>query len=650
MNQKDFQHIESEPNESTNNDPQPNTTAVLPGKDRSSLMVTKTQSDLDQDDSHRRESNMQELVRIDDRYKHRELKQVEPRSSEPGRDSDFVEIDIDSQHEDFEKKAQQRIKSQGVMIIGSTNGGVSMRSNGSQVAEVLRDVEEALEKLGGFGLYQRDAFFVFLLCFQMGSLSLYPMGFYELMPQFECSHFDEYHDMWTAWKPCMNTDFCEELKIEGEYFDKRFEEFQNHRHRVDQSSSKSLDNWVIKYDMQCSPKSDFGYFGSLYFVGVVLGSFIIPRLSDMYGRKKFFAAATTLHVISCTTLLLSQSLRTAFFLMFLIGIAMSGRAFVGYVWMSESLQIQHTTRMTAFLFCIDSLGIFLAAIYFKYISKNWVYFYSTPLVILFFAAIKLCLLEESPKFLYATKQYDRLRKVLTVIGRKNGKLAPDQTFNYQFQIEQEQAEDESKAEKTDIKEFAKTKQNVTNLIIFIILNISCNFIYYLINFYIKYIPGDIYLNQIINSVAESVANGPLSVIVASLLPIKKNYFFCFVTCAISCSFIYVSTEKQWTDMIPLTVLMAKSSVTIAFCALYFSTLQFFPSSYLGLAMGIQNMIGRMSTIAAPVVAEMSGPAPMAVSILLCISASISACMLKKVIQINRSGMQKFKTISEIVEF
>ena len=57
-------------------------------------------------------------------------------------------------------------------------------------------------------------------------------------------------------------------------------------------------------------------------------------------------------------------------------------------------------------------------------------------------------------------------------------------------------------------------------------------------------------------------------------------------------------------MIPVAVLIAKASISVAFCALYFSTLQFFPSIYLGLVMGIQNMIGRMSTIAAPLVAEM----------------------------------------------
>ena len=108
--------------------------------------------------------------------------------------------------------------------------------------------------------------------------------------------------------------------------------------------------------------------------------------------------------------------------MFLIGIAMSGRAFVGYVWISESLRIRDTTRSTAFVMCIDSLGIFFAAIYFKFISKNWMYFYFVPLCVLTICIIILFTLEESPKFLYAKKKFDRLRKVLTVIGRKNGKL------------------------------------------------------------------------------------------------------------------------------------------------------------------------------------------------------------------------------------
>ena len=50
--------------------------------------------------------------------------------------------------------------------------------------------------------------------------------------------------------------------------------------KFDYSSQDSLINWVEKYDMACTDKAEFGVFGSLFFMGVVIGSLIVPRWSD----------------------------------------------------------------------------------------------------------------------------------------------------------------------------------------------------------------------------------------------------------------------------------------------------------------------------------------------------------------------------------
>ena len=143
------------------------------------------------------------------------------------------------------------------MIEDIQTSGRSTSLQGGEAREV-RDIEEAIERMGGFGRYQRLAQVIVTLGFAMGSFSLYPMGFYELMPDFECSHFDPVLDIWTTWKKCENTDFCENLR-EGadgpvEYVDSRFGKYEKHRHRVDNSSKTSLKNWVDKYDLQCAPK------------------------------------------------------------------------------------------------------------------------------------------------------------------------------------------------------------------------------------------------------------------------------------------------------------------------------------------------------------------------------------------------------------
>ena len=77
----------------------------------------------------------------------------------------------------------------------------------------IYDVEEALVKLGGFGKYQRKVVCMQLLIFMTGSYALYPMGFYELQPEYNCRHFDSEADQYTNWYGCENTDFCPEFHI-----------------------------------------------------------------------------------------------------------------------------------------------------------------------------------------------------------------------------------------------------------------------------------------------------------------------------------------------------------------------------------------------------------------------------------------------------
>ena len=78
------------------------------------------------------------------------------------------------------------------------------------------------------------------------------------------------------WKVCERKEFCPELG--GIVME----------HRVDWSEPKSLHNWVERLDMECTPKVDFGFMGSLVFAGWTFASLFVPRLADLYGRRLIF--------------------------------------------------------------------------------------------------------------------------------------------------------------------------------------------------------------------------------------------------------------------------------------------------------------------------------------------------------------------------
>ena len=91
--------------------------------------------------------------------------------------------------------------------------------------------------------------------------------------------------------------------------------------------------------MECAQKADFGYFGSIFFIGVVLASLTVPRLSDIIGRKKIVIFGLALHLIAGFAIMFTSSPYLAYALQFMMGFDFGGRVLVAYVFMSEHMRV-----------------------------------------------------------------------------------------------------------------------------------------------------------------------------------------------------------------------------------------------------------------------------------------------------------------------
>ena len=114
--------------------------------------------------------------------------------------------------------------------------------------------------------------------------------------------------------------------------------------------------------------------------------------------------------------------------------------------------------------------------------------------------------------------------------------------------------------------------------------------------------GNIFTNQIANGIADSAAGGCAYFIVKAL-NIKRGYLAAYAVCTLSCLLLMISVMSGFTSIVPVLVLTAKFSIAVAYCFLYFTTVSFFETEYLGLMMGAMNFAGRLSTIPAPMIAE-----------------------------------------------
>ena len=113
--------------------------------------------------------------------------------------------------------------------------------------------------------------------------------------------------------------------------------------------------------------------------------------------------------------------------------------------------------------------------------------------------------------------------------------------------------------------------NLSNLLIFIYLFCAASFNYYLLNFFLKYLKGDVFTNSAVSSIAETIAHALAGVIVLKIGAIR-GLFLSNTLSAVAATLLWISFVYDWTSIVPVGILAGKFGTGAAFCMLYMSTL------------------------------------------------------------------------------
>ena len=144
--------------------------------------------------------------------------------------------------------------------------------------------------------------------------------------------------------------------------------------------------------------------GSMFFVGTFSGSFVLPRASDIYGRKPLFLIGLSLYICVVIALFWANSLAYLYVMLFLGGISETGRYYVAYVYVIEMVpeKVQDATGL--YIFLVFGSAMTYIALQFWFITKdcfvnNWI-----ALVLAIISLICVTIyLPESPRYLYSRK-------------------------------------------------------------------------------------------------------------------------------------------------------------------------------------------------------------------------------------------------------
>lgn len=118
-------------------------------------------------------------------------------------------------------------------------------------------------------------------------------------------------------------------------------------------------------------------------------------------------------------LILSQNIYLTMVLFLLLGFTCPGKVNIAYVYLLELVPTKMQTYVGTALLLADGSTMIFLSLYFRYISKNWLWFQIFAQSITAVAFLVTLLAPESPKYLYSYKKYKEARKAIGVIAKFN---------------------------------------------------------------------------------------------------------------------------------------------------------------------------------------------------------------------------------------
>jgi hypothetical protein len=142
---------------------------------------------------------------------------------------------------------------------------------------------ELLEEQGGFGKYQMMVYLIIVLAINTNGYLVYGLSYLLLYPKFECKYPDG--------SPIDDGSKDYENYCKPDYF---CDTSNNIGWSINWNDHTSLYNLTWKFNLYCASK----------FTGFACGSPFIPRMADIYGRKRIFWLCLFIQLLSTCSIIL----------------------------------------------------------------------------------------------------------------------------------------------------------------------------------------------------------------------------------------------------------------------------------------------------------------------------------------------------------
>jgi len=176
---------------------------------------------------------------------------------------------------------------------------------------------------------------------------------------------------------------------------------------------------ILDFDLVCK-KFEISLIGTLYFVGVLVGSFLSHYLSDYFGRKKTLLIFSVVLVLIQLIFSINSNVIIFYVLLFISGILYILIALSGVVLMNESIDKDKRSMFTSVIYLGFSVGGIIYSILFEYID-NWrnVFYVVLGINVLVFMSFWYFFVE-SPRFFLSKGLENEFKNAILYMAKVSG--------------------------------------------------------------------------------------------------------------------------------------------------------------------------------------------------------------------------------------
>ncbi|XP_076147905.1 solute carrier family 22 member 4-like isoform X1 [Alosa pseudoharengus] len=469
------------------------------------------------------------------------------------------------------------------------------------------DYDEVTSFLGEWGAFQKAMFLLLSLSTVPNGYAGMAMVFLADTPDHHCQlpHLD------TSWQQ-HNLSLSPSLPLEeragGQWALGRCQRYRRANSTgtgFSNSTEGCLDGWhfdrkqyestiVTEWSLVCGDSWKVPFSLSVFFMGVLSGSFVSGQISDRFGRKVTLFVTMAVQTVFSLVQVFSVSWVMFCILFYLVGLGQISNYVAAFVLGSELLGKSSRVTFSTLGVCVFyALGYAVLPLC-AYFIRSW----RVLLAVLSLPGLLYIplwwLIPESPRWLLAQGRIEEAEAIVRAAARKNGVTAPALIFK---DHELQGTNDHSHDVRYTYMDLVRTSKmrNVTFLhaVVWFIITIS----YFGLSLNTPNMNGDPYLNCFLSALVEIVAY-VVAWLLLKLVPRRAVVTVPMLMGGLVLCLIHF-VPQDYSVLSVVLAMAAKFGVTAALSVLYISAAETFPTVVRAMGIGICSMASKTGSTIAP---------------------------------------------------